>query len=139
MTRPLIYVAAPFKTRTMAEARATHDAIALAMRLGWAPVFTPLLFRDFLSDANEDERSIAIECNAPILAACHALLVVGERVTTGMAAELTWWRDAGWDPLTTGEAARVARWFIPAPFTVESLRGPVPGETQTVRWSEAPS
>lgn len=92
MTRPLLYVCAPFRTRTLDEARATHDAIALALRLGWAPIFGPLLLRDFLSDANEDERAMAIECDTTILAACTAFLVVGERVTEGMRHEMKAWQ-----------------------------------------------
>lgn len=128
MTRPLLYIAAPWKTRTLAEASLTHYAIGKAMGLGWAPIFTPLLFRDFLSDANENERAIAIECNAPVLAACHAILTVGDRITSGMAAELAWWKTAAWDTLPNGCAARVVRWFIPGPFTLITLRAPYPGE-----------
>lgn len=114
--RPLLYVCAPFRTRTLEEARATHAAIARALELGWAPVFGPLLLRDFLSDANPNERAAAIECDLAILRACNAVLVVGDRVTEGMRHELEAWRKMeapGWP--------RAARWVHAEPWTLATL------------------
>lgn len=122
MTRPLLYLAHPIRRRTLADAARLTQAIARALELGWMPVAGWLLLRDHLNDANEDERAIAIACDLSLLAACNAFLVVGERVTEGMRHELDAWRSMNNHGRCDACSPRVAAWWEPEPFCLETLR-----------------
>jgi hypothetical protein len=94
MNRPLLYLCAPFATRTPDEAVATNQAIVRAVALGWVPVYAPYLLDRFLRDGKPGERALALECALGLLDRADALLVVGDRLTDGMRLELKRWRGS---------------------------------------------
>ena len=94
MSRPILYVCAPFSTRTPDEAVATNQAIVRAVELGWCPLYTPYHFDRFLRDGNPDERAAALECAFGLLDQADTVLVVGSRLTDGMRLELARWRGS---------------------------------------------
>jgi hypothetical protein len=90
-TRQLLYVCAPWRTRTPEEEAATTAAIRWALKWGWCPVWAPSLLAPFLEDEDPDQRAVALRCAVALLAACDGVLVVGERRTDGMRYELEAW------------------------------------------------
>lgn len=109
--RPTLYVCAPFATRTPVEAAETAALVLRAVRLGWAPVFAPDLYRHVLDEATG--RDAGLSCAMSLLRRCDALVIVGSRVTQGMEAELRWWLYRGFPTYTAVTLAepRGSAWF----------------------------
>lgn len=92
MTRPVLYVCAPFRTRTPEEAERTDAAMRRALELGWAPIFAPMLYQPLgLRDDIPGERDAALAAAVGLLSVSHSVLVVGLRITEGMGLELDAW------------------------------------------------
>lgn len=91
MKRPILYVCAPYQTRTHEEALETDKAIGHALQLGWAPVFAPYLLNRFICEEEPSEREMALDCCMSLLEGSDAVLVVGDRRTNGMWKELARW------------------------------------------------
>lgn len=90
--RPLLYVTAPWRTRTPDEAAATDAAIRGALELGYFPVFSPYcLAPTGLRDDVPAERELVLEADLALLDRCDAVLLVGGRLTDGMQRELWHW------------------------------------------------
>ena len=110
--KPVLYVCAPFATRTLAEAALTDAAIRGALELGYVPVFAPYLYDRVISDTFPSERELALQACEVLIAKSDAFLVVGDRLTAGMERDLAAWRKL--------------------------LDGPHDGVLPTYRWPELP-
>lgn len=95
MSRPLLYVIAPYATRTPAEADRTDAAIRRGLELGWAPVFLPYVYRGILRDDMPAEREVALLACEGVIDKADAALVVGERITAGMDRDLAYYERDG--------------------------------------------
>ena len=89
--RPLLYVCAPFRTRTEAEAEATDHVLRVAVARGWAPIFAPYCFRGIFSDEKPEEREAMLSVAQGVIQKCAAFYLVGQRVTEGMLRDIAAW------------------------------------------------
>ena len=94
MSRPLLYVCAPWRRRTPASIARTKTLCRKAADLGWLPLFGPWVFA-WLDDAKPKDRAMGLELDMNMIEECVALMVVGETVTEGMAIELKAWTNKG--------------------------------------------
>ena len=116
MSRPVLYVCAPYSTRTPDEAVDTLHAVRGAIERGYCPVFAPFMFERLLSDENPAQRATGIACGLTLLDHADAIVVVGERLTKGMRTELGRWRGPTffWPELPA--ARELAKEVTPAPL-----------------------
>lgn len=89
--RPLLYVCAPWASRTPAEWEETKKAITSALALGWAPIFTPPMYDYRGDDSDLALREHGLQASESIIGHCGNVLVIGSRRTLGMERELDRW------------------------------------------------
>lgn len=89
VSRPILYVCAPFATRTTQEQLKTNRVRLAAMGMGWAPLFAPAALSDLgLEEGNKADRAASLDVAVSLLLRSTACVVVGKRVTAGMEMEL---------------------------------------------------
>lgn len=91
--RRLLYICAPWATRTPEEERETKEAVSVALKLGWAPIFVPLILGDIDDEPAQRERALQT-CEA-VIDACDNCLVVNiyrAEETAGMKRDLERWK-----------------------------------------------
>lgn len=76
MTRPVLYIVAPFATATIEEIERTERAIRRGLELGWAPIFVPFIYRGLLRDDIPGEREVALVSCEAFIEKADALLLV---------------------------------------------------------------
>lgn len=98
--RPLLYVCAPWRRRTTESMRLVALTTQRALKLGWVPIFAPLLFQlaradglPMLDDELAHERAIALDCDRAIILRCDGFVVVreGAALSEGMRRDLDVW------------------------------------------------
>ena len=109
MTRPILYVCAPFATATADEVYTRDCAIRAAAERGWTPVYAPYLFAPVYTDETEAVRALCFDMNLALLVKSDAILVVGSRVTEGMSVEIDWWTTHRY-PKVTGHGRGLYEW-----------------------------
>lgn len=90
--RPLLFLAHPVQTATIADMALLHEAEAIAWERGWVPVssFRVLAGLELRDEAPAD-RAAVLGASMALLARCHAFALVGRRLTAGMREELEDW------------------------------------------------
>jgi len=84
----MVYIASPFADdpeRNTARARRYCRFATLA---GFLPIAPHLLFPQFLDESCADERNIGLNCGLALLEKCSEVWVFGNRISSGMAAEI---------------------------------------------------
>lgn len=90
---PLVYVASPYAGDTDLNTKNAVRYCRFAAESNAVP-FAPHLFLPlFVSE--ETERGLAMQMNKVFLGRCDQLWVFGNKITDGMAAEITWARQMG--------------------------------------------
>lgn len=88
--RPLLYVAAPVRASAEEERELVRALRTRAFDLGWAPIWGPALLGGIgLTEA--DDRQRIMDFDLSVMRRCEALVIVGQRITTGMELELATW------------------------------------------------
>lgn len=87
----MLYVCAPWKTRTPAEEAETKKAVRAALEKGWAPVFLPFMYDTILDESDPEARELGLQACEAVLVRCDKILVIGSRITEGMQRELDLW------------------------------------------------
>lgn len=94
--RAILYLCAPYATRTLVEHTQTQLAVRKAVSLGWAPIFYPFVMSPAgIDDAVPEQREAALECCEAVIPRCDAFLIVGMRETSGMSRDLAAWNGRG--------------------------------------------
>jgi len=110
VTRPILYLTAPYQTATEGEKALRLEAVRVAVARGWCPVFSPFLLERAYPEETPEVRVLALDCCLALLAVATALLVVGERRTEGMNVELSWWEEHGDAPMLWPDLPRAEEW-----------------------------
>ena len=85
----LVYIASPYAGDVPKNIEFAKAACRYAMRQNCTPVAVHLLYPQFLDDNDLVQRSAGLTMGHRVLLACDELWVCGERISSGMAAEIT--------------------------------------------------
>lgn len=85
----LIYIASPYAGEVAQNVSFAKAACRYAMELGHTPVAVHLLYPQFLDDGDPAQRAAGLTMGHRVLEACDELWVCGERISTGMATEIS--------------------------------------------------
>lgn len=85
----LVYIASPYAGDVLKNIEFAKAACRYAMRQNCTPVAVHLLYPQFLDDNDLVQRSAGLTMGHRVLLACDELWVCGERISSGMAAEIT--------------------------------------------------
>lgn len=86
--RPLVYICSPYSGDVEKNTETARRFCRFALDAGQIPLAPHLLFPQFMTDENADERALAMFMDIVLLGKCDELWVLCERITTGMAAEI---------------------------------------------------
>lgn len=89
MTNKLIYIASPYAGDVRRNVEFAKAECRYAMAEGHTPVAVHLLYPQLLDDGDPAQRAAGLTMGHRVLEACDELWVCGERISTGMAAEIT--------------------------------------------------
>lgn len=85
----LVYIASPYAGDVLKNIEFAKTACRYAMEQNCTPVAVHLLYPQFLDDNDPVQRSAGLCMGHRVLLACDELWVCGERISSGMAAEIT--------------------------------------------------
>ena len=85
----LVYICSPYAGDVQNNVEFAKAACRYAMRQNCTPVAVHLLYPQFLDDNDLVQRSAGLTMGHRVLLACDELWVCGERISSGMAAEIT--------------------------------------------------
>lgn len=86
--RPLVYVCSPYAGEIEANVAAARRYSRFAVIRGAIPVAPHLLYPQFMDDGSPEERALALRFGQILLDKCQELWSFGERVSSGMEAEI---------------------------------------------------
>jgi len=86
--RPLVYVASPFAGETEYNISKARGYCRFAVSKGCIPLAPHLLYPQFMDDGDKEERELGLFFALVLLGKCDELWVFGEKISTGMAAEI---------------------------------------------------
>jgi hypothetical protein len=86
--RPLVYIASPFAGDTEFNISKARGYCRFAVSKGSIPLAPHLLYPQFMDDSDKEERELGLFSALVLLGKCDELWVFGERISTGMAAEI---------------------------------------------------
>jgi hypothetical protein len=86
---PLVYVCSPYRGDTAANAERARAYCSFAISKKAIPFAPHLLYPQFLDDADHNEREAGLGCGTAILKRCDQIWVFGERISGGMAGEIS--------------------------------------------------
>lgn len=86
---PLVYICSPYRGDTEANAERAKGYCRFAVSKKAIPFAPHLLYPQFLDDADRNEREIGLGCGMAILKRCEQIWVFGERISEGMAGEIS--------------------------------------------------
>ena len=87
--RPLVYIASPFAGDTGYNISMARAYCRFAVSKGCIPLAPHLLFPQFMDDGDKEQRELGLLFALILLGKCDELWVFGERISEGMAAEIT--------------------------------------------------
>jgi hypothetical protein len=87
--RPLVYIASPFTGDTERNIRKAQGYCRLAVSKGYIPLAPHLLYPQFMEDKDWQERELGLRFALILLGKCDELWVFGDRISSGMAREIT--------------------------------------------------
>lgn len=86
---PLVYVCSPYRGDTEANAERAKGYCRFAVSKKAIPFAPHLFYPQFLNDADRNEREIGLGCGTAILKRYDQIWVFGERISEGMAGEIS--------------------------------------------------
>ncbi len=86
--RPLVYICSPYSGDVESNIANARRYCRFAVDSGYLPQAPHLFFPQFMDDADESERDLALFMNIVILTKCAELWVFGETISPGMAREI---------------------------------------------------
>ena len=86
--RPLVYICSPYSGDAEINVANARRYCRFAVDSGYLPQAPHLFFPQFMDDADETERDLALFMNIVILTKCSELWVFGEKISPGMAMEI---------------------------------------------------
>lgn len=86
---PLVYICSPFSGEVENNIKRACEFCRFATKSNCIPLAPHLLFPQFLDDDNPAERELAMFMNMVLLGKCNQLWVFGDKISKGMATEIT--------------------------------------------------
>ena len=86
--RPLVFICSPFSGDEQTNIENARRYCRFAVDQGYAPFAPHLFFPQFMDDADEHERNLALFMDIVLLSKCAELWVFGDAVTNGMSIEI---------------------------------------------------
>ena len=86
--RPIVYICSPYAGDTESNIKAAQKYSRFAVNKGYIPIDAHLLFPQFLNDADPAERKLGLFFGNALMSKCSEVWVFGERISTGMEAEI---------------------------------------------------
>ena len=86
--RPIVYVCSPYSGDTDANILNARRYCRFAVDSGCIPIAPHLLFPQFMNDADEAERDLALFMDIVLLSKCAEIWVFGDAITRGMGIEI---------------------------------------------------
>ena len=91
--RPIVYICSPYAGDVESNTAAARRYSRFAVEAGYIPIAPHLLFPQFLNDDDPEERRLGLFFGNAIMSKCSEVWVFGDRISSGMAAEI---RRARW-------------------------------------------
>ena len=86
--RPIVYICSPYAGEMESNIKAAQKYSRFAVGKGYIPIAPHLLFPQFLNDADPAERKLVLFFGNALMSKCSEVWVFGERISTGMEAEI---------------------------------------------------
>jgi len=86
--RPLVYIASPFAGDTETNAARAREYCRVAVAKGCIPIAPHLHYPQFMDDGDTKQRELGLFFALVLLGKCDELWVFGDRISTGMTAEI---------------------------------------------------
>lgn len=86
--RPLVYVASPFAGDTEYNISRARGYCRFTVSKGCIPIVPHLLYPQFMDDGDKEQRELGLFFALVLLGKCDEIWVFGEKISTGMAAEI---------------------------------------------------
>lgn len=86
--RPIVYICSPYAGDIEANVAAARRYSRFAVKTGFIPIAPHLLFPQFLNDSDPNERKLGLFLGNVLMSKCSEVWVFGERISTGMEAEI---------------------------------------------------
>ena len=86
--RPVVYICSPLSGDTLANQEAARRYCRYAVDAGYVPIAPHLFFPQFMDDADEHERNLALFMDIVLLTKCAELWVFGDRISKCMSIEI---------------------------------------------------
>ena len=86
--RPIVYICSPYAGEMESNIKAAQKYSSFAVGKGYIPIAPHLLFPQFLNDADPAERKLGLLFGNALMSKCSEVWVFGERISTGMEAEI---------------------------------------------------
>ena len=87
--RPLVYVASPFAGDMEYNVSKARGYCRFAVSNGCIPIAPHLLYPQFMDDDDKEQRELGLFFALVLLGKCDEIWVFGDKISTGMAAEIT--------------------------------------------------
>lgn len=87
--RSLVYICSPYTGDIENNVKVAQRYSRFAVRKGYIPIAPHLLFPQFLNDADPVERKLGLLFGNILMSKCSEIWVCGNRVSTGMEAEIS--------------------------------------------------
>ena len=86
--RPVVYICSPLSGDTLANQEAARRYCRYAVDAGYVPIAPHLFFPQFMDDADEHERNLALFMDIVLQGKCQELWVLGDVISEGMSVEI---------------------------------------------------
>jgi hypothetical protein len=86
--RPIVYICSPYAGDTEININAAQKYSRFAVNKGYIPIAPHLLFPQFMNDTDPEERKLGLFFGNALMSKCSEVWVFGERISTGMEAEI---------------------------------------------------
>lgn len=86
--RPLVYICSPLSGDMAKNIEFAKLCCKEAVRLGFIPLASHLLYPQFMDDNNPEERKLALFFGKVLLSKCTELWICGDTVSKGMRSEI---------------------------------------------------
>ena len=85
---PLVYICSPYSGDIEGNAERTKKFCRFAYEHGQIPLAPHLMFPQFLSDSDQEERSKALFMDVVLMGKCSEVWVLGDTISAGMGIEI---------------------------------------------------
>lgn len=86
--RPIVFISSPFAGEVECNVSKAQDYCRFAVSKGCIPIAPHLLFPQFMDDADQTQRDLALFMGMVLMAKCAEMWVFGSYISKGMAVEL---------------------------------------------------